>query len=132
MTFYAGVFVADGRYPDEERAVLLVPRYYRLADPVTLVTAMKGKESFTDSRKLFNRLEEMAESPIPGQMILSIYQGRFFVSEDGVAALETMLRTVGMTPFFRASRLRKGPERATFTRYNWEYVSEYLGWDWHR
>ena len=65
-------------------------------------------------------------------VILVTQRGRHFVSESGVAALETMLRTVGLNPFLRVCRQRSGPERATFTRWQWDYLGEFLGWEWHR
>ncbi|MBW7895141.1 MAG: hypothetical protein H3C27_08500 [Opitutaceae bacterium] len=109
-----------------------VPRYYALPQPVVLVTRLRGREIFADSRALMARLEDLAEYSSSEPLLLSIYQGNHFVSEAGVAALETMLRTVGLTPFFRASRRRSGPERAAFTKWNWEYLSDFLGWEWHR
>lgn len=106
-----------------------VSPYFHFRTPVFLITDNRGREVFTDSRILFKRLEWLAEFNAAGS-IMSIQQGEKAVSESGVAALICMMETVGFGPFFRASRKRKGPERATFTRFNWDYLTEYLGWRW--
>lgn len=95
--------------------------------PVVVITKGRGVESFEDSRELFKRLEEI---PALGDSIMSIQQNGRAVAEHSIAALDTLLRTVGFRPFQRAS-IRKGPPFSRFgTRWNWEFLNEYLGFDW--
>lgn len=107
--------------------------FSRFLQPVELVTAARGLEVFYDARSLFERLEaigrELRASGGDGK-IQAIWQGNEHVSEAGVAALEAMLATVGLATFNRASKGQRGGARAIGTKYQWYFLSEYLGWDW--
>lgn len=101
--------------------------------PVVLVTSTRGREVFTNTRRLFERLNSIALEIRPfGTRIEAIWQGEQHVAEAGVAALETMLATVGLEPFNRASKAQRGGARALGSKYQWYFLSEYLGWDWER
>jgi|GEM_PF-6284052 hypothetical protein len=105
-----------------------MPSYFNhLASPVVLVTAGRGREVFNDSAKLMRRL---AELPAMGERILSIQNQVYCVSEDGIAALETMLHTVGFRPFRVASKRKGNPFTRFGTRWSWAFLSDYLGWRW--
>jgi hypothetical protein len=98
-----------------------------LLAPVVVVTKGRGLERFEDTRELFKRLEEI---PTLKDSILSIQHGGKALSEDGIAALETMLWLTGFAPFKRASLRRGAPFSRFATRWNWTFLGEYLGWDW--
>jgi len=114
-----------------------VGMYARLLTPVVLVTSMKGREVFRDSRRLFERLEFIGETlrcgHLPGERaIMAIWQGDEHVSDSGVQALEFMLETTGLEAFNRACKRQRGAGRAIGSKYQWYFVSEYLGWTWER
>lgn len=110
--------------------------YSRLLVPVVIVTQARGREVFTDTRRLFERLEEIGKSrPLDsasGPEIKAIWQGDEHVSEKGVFALENMLQVMGLEAFNRASKGQRGGARAIGTKYQWYFLSEYLGWTWER
>lgn len=101
--------------------------FNHLSARVVLVTKGRGREVFDDSSKLFARLEEVQAL---GDSILSIQTPIHAVSEEGIAALETMLGTVGFRPFKTASKRRGNPFTRFGTRWSWAYLSDYLGWQW--
>lgn len=101
--------------------------FYDLPSPVTLVTKGRGIEVFNETRSLFKRLEEI---PTLNDSILTIQHGKEAVSEDGIAALETMIWLCGFAPFERASKRKGNPYSRFGTRWSWEFLSEYLGWQW--
>jgi hypothetical protein len=100
---------------------------YTLASPVTLVTSTLGGETFTDSRALFERLEQLAETGIEIQQLNNRIEA---VSTDGIAALNLMLQTCGLVRFRTAAKRQTTPARAHNTRFQWAFMAEYLGWDW--
>lgn len=107
--------------------------YSRLLVPAVLVTTARGREVYADTRRLFERLEALAvEIRKSGPQIQAIWHGQEHVTEAGVAALETMLATVGLEAFNRASKGQRGAARALGTKYQWYFLSEYLGWEWER
>lgn len=99
----------------------------QLPAPVVLVTRGRGREVFDDSSALIRRLEEL---PALREEVLTIQTAAHAVAEDGIDALNLMLRTVGLRPFFTAARRETTPARALRTRWNWRFLSEYLGWNW--
>jgi hypothetical protein len=103
-------------------------------EPVSLVTEARGREVFTDTRRLFRRLEAIAAEKQAGhsRMILAIHQGERHVAEAGVLALELMLEWGGLDNFDRASKAQRGAARAKRSKYQWYFLGEYLGWDWER
>lgn len=106
--------------------------YSELNTPVVLVT-QRGREMFDNSHRLFRRLEEIARDHLhtPADTFISaIWQGKKHVSEAGVAALETMLLTVGLANFDRASKAQRGGPRALRSKYQWDFLADYLGWEW--
>ncbi len=107
--------------------------FARLLVPVVIVSTSRGREVFTDTRRLFARLQEIGHQlRHTGPQIQAIWQGEQHVSEAGVAALEMMLSTAGLEAFNRASKHQRGGARALGTKYQWYFLSEYLGWNWER
>jgi hypothetical protein len=106
-----------------------VPDTLRLREPVVLVSEAKGREVFCSSFALFRRLEFLAISDVS---ILQLREGERVLHPRGIAALVTMLRACRWRNFERAARLRRGPERAKRSRWAWEYLGEYLGFEWER
>jgi hypothetical protein len=108
--------------------------YSRLLTPVVIVSVARGREVFTDTRRLFTRLEEFARvmRDTGETQITAIWQGDQHVSESGVLALELMLELSGLEVFNRASKAQRGGARAIGTKYQWYFLSEYLGWNWER
>jgi hypothetical protein len=103
--------------------------FSELRRPIVLVTRGRGREVYESSYALFRRLDEI---PAVGDEVMSISEGREqTVNEAGVAALNFMLRTVGLRPFRRVCARRPGPERGKHTKWQWEFLGEYLGWNWH-
>ena len=98
-----------------------------LAAPVVVVTKGRGVERFEDSRELFKRLEEI---PMLGDSIMSIQHGKKALAEESIAALEYVLRFVGMAPFKRASIRKGAPFSRYATRWNWTFLGDYLGFTW--
>ena len=99
----------------------------RLPSPVVLVTRGRGAETFDDAGRLLARLEAL-----PGlrDEVMQIEQDGATVAPEGVAALNYMLRTVGLARFKTASKRQTTAARALFTKYNWVFLGEYLGWEW--
>lgn len=111
--------------------------YAKLLTPVVLVTTARGREVFKDSRRLFERLEKIGEAlrcpHLPGERaIMAIWQGDENVSDAGVQALEVMLETTGLEAFNRACKNQRGAGRAIGSKYQWYFLTEYLGWEWQR
>ena len=109
--------------------------YSRLTEPVVIVTATRGREGFTSARALFTRLEQIGQEirqGAPVGTLLAVWQGAQHVTEPGVAALECMVSLSGLSPFNRASKAQRGGARALGTKYQWYFLSEYLGWSWER
>ncbi|EIQ00236.1 hypothetical protein OpiT1DRAFT_04778 [Opitutaceae bacterium TAV1] len=106
-----------------------VPATLRLREPVILVSEAKGREVFCSSFALFRRLESLA---VNGVSILQLREEDRILHERSIAALVTMLRACRWRNFERAARLRRGPERAKRSRWAWEYLGEYLGFEWER
>lgn len=98
-----------------------------LLSPVVLVTLGKGREVFKNSRPLFLRLEAIAES---GETILQINNNVHAVHPDGIAALNTMLAECGLRRFRLAAKRSGTVARAPYTRFEWAYLADYLGWEW--
>jgi hypothetical protein len=115
--------------------VSAIGMYARLLEPVVLVTEARGREGFNDTRRLFRRLEAIAatkKAGHTGRIILAIWQGDQHVADAGVLALELMLEIGGLENFDRASKAQKGGGRALRSKYQWYFLSEYLGWNWER
>jgi hypothetical protein len=98
-----------------------------LASPVVLVTKGKGRKVFKNSRQLILRLEAIAEI---GEEILQINNNVYAVPPDGIAALNTMLAVCGLRRFRRAAKRSGNVARAPYTRFEWAFLSLYLGWEW--
>jgi hypothetical protein len=91
-----------------------------------LITAGRGREVFHDSARLMKRLGEA----VACDEIRGIQTASHYVEENGIAALQTMLRNVGFGPFRRAA-FDAGRLYSRFgTRWNWRFLGEYLGWEW--
>ena len=104
--------------------------YHRLIAPVEIVTPARGKETFADSRELFERLAELGRDGTP---ILQINQGPQAVDADGLAALNTLLALPdGLDLFAAAAAEQPGPARAKLTRWQWDFLGEYLDFRWQR
>lgn len=99
----------------------------RLPSPVVLVTRGRGAETFADAGRLMTRLEEL---PALKDEVMQIEQDGATVAPEGIDALNYMLRTVGLSRFKTASRRQPTAARALFTKYNWAFLGEYLGWEW--
>ena len=99
----------------------------RLPSSVVLVTRGRGAETFSDAGRLLKRLEEL---PSLSDEVMQIEQAGATVAPAGVAALNYMLRAVGMERFRAASKRQTTAARALFTNYNWEFLGDYLGWEW--
>ena len=109
--------------------------YARLSEPVILITATRGREVFTSARALFTRIAEIGQeirNGAPVGTLLAIWQGTQHVTEPGVQALEFMATATGLDQFNRASKAQRGGARALGTKYQWYFLSEYLGWEWQR
>jgi hypothetical protein len=102
-------------------------RYQQLAPPLALDTTERGRELYARSDHFLDRL-----ATIPPDAILALWQGRAAVDPDGIAALKEMLRTAGLKCFRRAAAARRGPERVWRSKYCVAYLTDYLGWKWHR
>lgn len=100
---------------------------YNLASPVVLVTKGKGREVFKNSRSLILRLESIAEI---GDEIVQINNNVNCVPPEGIAALNTMLAVSGLRRFRRAAKRTGNAARAPYTRFEWAFLSLYLGWEW--
>lgn len=104
--------------------------YFKLAAPVTLVTFVGGRETYHNSRHLFARIFSLPET---GNYIRQVRQGDEVLEESSVDALNAFLYYERGREFFvRASRKRPGPESAYGTKWNWRFLSDYLGWKWRR
>ncbi|HTJ77667.1 MAG TPA: hypothetical protein VL357_01605 [Rariglobus sp.] len=107
--------------------------YSRLLVPAVIVTAGRGREVYADTRRLFERLAALAlEIRNGGPQIQAIWHGQEHVSESGILALELMLELNGLEVFNRACKAQRGGARAIGTKYQWYFMSEYLGWTWER
>ena len=98
--------------------------YARLSEPVILITATRGREVFTSARALFTRIAEIGQeirNGAPVGTLLAIWQGGEF-----------MATATGLDQFNRASKAQRGGARALGTKYQWYFLSEYLGWEWQR
>ena len=100
---------------------------YNLMSPVVLVTKGKGREVFKNSRQLIQRIEKIGEI---GDEIVQINNNVAAVPPEGIAALNTMLSTCGLRRFRLAAKRTGNPARAPYTRFEWAFLSLYLGWEW--
>jgi hypothetical protein len=98
-----------------------------LSPPVVIVTRGRGAESFDDAGRLLVRLEEL---PAVNDEVMQIERAGEVVTPEGIAALNCMLRTVGMGRFETASKRQTTAARCLQTKYNWAFLGEYLGWEW--
>jgi hypothetical protein len=95
---------------------------------VLIVTEARGREVYHSSRPLFRRLRELANQRTP--LLQLHWRGERATAVD-LRAFNFWLLHVGFRVFFRAARRRPGPERATATKYQWEYlVDGYLALQW--
>ena len=95
------------------------------------MTDARGREVYDDSRDLFRRLNEIASSPDPVE-IMQLSQAGECLKPASVAALNALLTLTGLDPFARAAARRSGPERSFAGRWNWQFLGEFLGWEWQR
>lgn len=100
--------------------------YYYLSSPVVLVTKGRGREEFNDSRPLFRRLDQIA---LHRETVMQINNRVHAVNPAGIAALNAMLETHGLVTFYRAAKRQDGPARRLWTRFQWNFLGEYLGWE---
>ena len=105
-----------------------IPLYYALRWPVTLVTDARGREDFADSRALFARLVALGREP---RDILQVTEAGVSLTPESLVTLNYFLRQSGcMTKMQRVARHRRGPERANWTKWQWEFVTEFLQLTW--
>lgn len=109
------------------RAEVSTAGIYNLASPVVLVTKGKGREVFKNSRQLIQRIEQIGEI---GEEIIQINNNVSAVPPEGIAALNTMLSVCGLRRFRLAAKRSGNPARAPYTRFEWAFLSLYLGWEW--
>lgn len=112
---------------DEYVAVDTSRGYNTLSSPVVLVTKGRGREVFKSSRLLFARIEEIGAT---GEEIVQINNNVYSVHPAGVAALNTMLAVSGLRRFREAARRQTTPARVLNSRFQWAFLSDYLGWEW--
>jgi hypothetical protein len=108
--------------PDE------IPHYYAMRWPVTLVTDALGREDYDDSRALFGRLAELGRE---GRPLMQVTEAGVSLTPESLATLNYFLRRPDWTIMLhRVARTRRGPERARYTKWQWEYLPEFLQLAW--
>jgi hypothetical protein len=91
---------------------------------VTLVTDARGREDFADSRALFARLDELGREPRP---LMQVTEAGVSLTPESLATLNYFLRRPDWTAMVhRVARTRRGPESARYTKWQWEFLTEFL------
>jgi hypothetical protein len=102
--------------------------YTRLRWPVTLVTDARGREDYQDSGELFARLAELGRE---GRDLMQVTEAGVSLTAESLLTLNYFLRRPDWATLLqRVARTRRGPERAPYTKWQWEYVTEFLQLTW--